>query len=428
MKLRFALPLAALFAAACQDAFTPLEPDNASEGQEPQARVLVGAPDLSELAGSIQGFGGMFIAEDGVPTVLLIEPSAASDAAQRATDFLSLRGIEAPSIRMQRAEFTLLQLDDWFQATSPKALGLRGTVFVDLDEKANRVTIGVVDQATAAEVRQLATRLGVPESAVQVVLSEPIQPLTELTEKVQTIDGGIQIGFSRYTCTLGFNARDTDFDGFVTASHCTETQGGEEDTRYYQPLPPVGPQGHGPFPGVEDDFIGTEDLDPLYVRGDGTADANGNICPRGKKCRYSDAARASYAIVAAYNPAKLFKTTDAEGSTTISGEYTITADGDPIVGTDVRKIGATTGRTTGEVTATNVDAQVVGGYLLFKQFFVAADSDAGDSGAPVFSGFDDDNVVLHGMLWGGTVVQTQETYVASPMSGIREDLGTLTTY
>ena len=129
----------------------------------------------------------------------------------------------------------------------------------------------------AGQVRAAVTRTGVPDAAVVVERVDPIVQVATLQNVVdRPVRAGVQINFPGYLCSVGFNATSNGQKSFVTASHCTNKQGGVEGTPYWQPLESVAPT-----------QIATEVDDPAYVKG-------GSGCPRGKSCRYSDASRAAY--------------------------------------------------------------------------------------------------------------------------------------
>ena len=110
-------------------------------------------------------------------------------------------------------------------------------------------------------------------------------------------------------------------------------------------------------------ILATEVADPVYVRG-------GAGCPKGKKCRYSDAARAAYANGTNQALGLIARTSGANnGSLDIVGSFSITADdctgsnqtgGCLAVGTVVNKVGRTTGWTSGAITNTCVNTGVQG--------------------------------------------------------------------
>ena len=132
----------AVLASACQDG--PAEPFTPGRVASPSQRALVGAPDQAELVEAMYGFGGLYIDDDGVPTLNVTDLGEVGGADGVVRDFLGRRGIRTQRLRMRQVEFTLPELDEWFVATSP-ILEESGAVFIDLDERANRVVIGVED-------------------------------------------------------------------------------------------------------------------------------------------------------------------------------------------------------------------------------------------------------------------------------------------
>ncbi|HET9425515.1 MAG TPA: hypothetical protein VFO55_09100, partial [Gemmatimonadaceae bacterium] len=189
---------------------------------------------------------------------------------------------------------------------------------------------------------------------------------------------------------------------------CTNTQGGVEGTTYAQPSRTVDPT-----------VIATEVDDPLYVKG-------GN-CPRGKKCRHSDASRALYSSGVASNRGDILKTTGANnGSLTVGGVFAVTSQDNTTknfqIGRILNKVGRTTGWSQGGVSRTCVNTNVSGSTVhQFCQTFVDAAVDGGDSGSPVFGITSGDNVELVGILWGGGT----NYFVMSPLASIQQELGSV---
>jgi len=279
---------------------------------------------------------------------------------------------------------------------------LAGVVFTDADERSGRLVVGVVDRDIEPSVHAWVNALGVPFQSVDVIETAPIVQVATLRDKVTPREGGLQIHFSNFLCSLSFIAVRNSVTGFVTASHCSDTQGAIDGTQYYQPLSTT-----------TDSFIGTEIADPAYLK-------NANGCPRGRKCRYSDANFSSGA--AALQLGAIAKTTGANnGSLETAGAFTITGEGTAAVGDTANKVGRTTGWTQGTVSRTCVDTGVSGSNIvLLCQVFVDAIVGGGDSGSPVFSG-SGSNVTLLGTLWGGNSAGTM--FVYSPISQIKQELG-----
>jgi hypothetical protein len=286
---------------------------------------------------------------------------------------------------------------------------------VDNDETTNRVRIGVVDLSSLGQVRAAVAQSGLPDDAVIIERAEPIVLVASLQNVIdRPVRAGVQIHFGQYVCSVGFNATDGTQKSFVTASHCTNTQGGVENTAYYQPLQ-----------SSSGGQIATEVEDPEYLR-------NSAGCPRGRKCRYSDAARAVYANGANQALGSIARTSAANnGSLEITGTFSITSDdcttvgGCLAVGQAVNKIGRTTGWTSGNITNTCVNTGVSGSSIVqLCQTFVSAGVAGGDSGSDVFQGTS--GVKLVGILWGGSSSGNQ--FVYSPFGNVTRELGTLITH
>jgi len=286
---------------------------------------------------------------------------------------------------------------------------LAGVVFTDGDETTGRLVVGVVDRDVEGLVRDRLPALGVFSQFVDVVETEPIVPVITLHDRVRPVVAGLQIHFSQYVCSLGFNAARNNVAGYVTAAHCSTKQGSADGTQYYQPL--------------ASEFIGTEIADPAFFK-------NKDGCPRGRNCRWSDSNFSDYANGVDFALGRIAKTTGANnGSLTIDGEFAITAEGVATVGQTVNKTGRTTGWTRGNVTRTNVNTGVSGSNIvLLGQVFVENTVQivaGGDSGSPVFH-IDGSTATLLGNLWGGNSSGT--LFVYSPIANIERELGLLTTH
>jgi hypothetical protein len=105
----------------------------------------------------------------------------------------------------------------------------------------------------------------------------------------------------------------------------------------------------------------------------------------------------------------------------------------PVVGETLNKVGRTTGRTQGVVSATCVNTNVTGTNItLLCQDFVNAGVAGGDSGSPVFRITNNPNsgdVRLYGVLWGGNSSGTQFVFSAIGSFNVQRstELGPLTT-
>jgi hypothetical protein len=375
--------------------------------------VQQGEPDDPvALARSVPGFGGFFVDEQGTPTIYLRDAAQRGTAERALTPWFSAHGRAPATMRVRKADFDWAALDRWFSQASVEALGIQGVVFADADEARNRVRIGVEDAAAAARVRAVLARLGVPASAVNVDVTQPIRQLVTLRDAVRPVVAGVQINFPGFLCSLGFNASRSGVRGFVTASHCTSTQGGVEGTPYWQPLESVRP--------IQ---VATETVDPIYTRG--------GSCPAGRKCRRSDAAFAKYINGTQNTLGRIARTSSTSPTDrTIVGSWTITSEAASssfTIGLGVNKVGRTTGWSQGPVTATCVNVNVSGTSITqLCQTIVSATVAGGDSGADVFTITSSTNVRLNGVLWGGS--SDGKTFVFSPLANVKGELGALTTH
>jgi hypothetical protein len=307
------------------------------------------------------------------------------------------------------------QLAAWFEHASPAALELAGVVYADHDEDNKRLVFGVEHPGAGRGIEMRLARLGIPSSAVSIVEAEPIYQLATLRDVFRPTKAGIQLHFGQFVCSLGFNADDGTQRSLVTASHCTNKQGGVEGTRYFQPLS-----------SVDGTVIATEVEDPDYFR-------NRNGCPKGKRCRFSDAARALYNSSVASLRGEIAATTGVNnGSLTVTGSsLNVTSQNNTSTtwanGTAIDKIGRTTGWTRGNVTASCVNTGVSGTNIVqLCQTFVTGSGtivQGGDSGSGTFRVTSGSNVELVGILWGGNGSGTQ--FVYSPLKQVRDELGPL---
>ena len=353
---------------------------------------------LALLNQELPGFGGMFYDDKGALNVYMVEGRSAGVS--------DLFGAEAQVLAGQY-EFSQLQ---HYRESLRDLLGDSDIVLIDVDERLNRVRVGVDRNAGELATRSAENRVAsfsVPAEAVVFERVDPIHPMAHtLSSAFNPVPGGVEINFPGFLCTLGFNVRFGDAGPcyFMTNSHCTNVQGGVESTPYLQPAGGAS--------------IGTEIYDPTYF--------SGAPCPAGRVCRYSDSAGAIYNSPGLCEFGAIARTT-APGSVAINHaipRWKIVAKlASPTVGMLMAKTGRTTGWSEGPVVATCVDTAVAGTNItLLCQSFVNAAVGGGDSGSPVFRRRLDSSLAqLAGLLWGGNGAGTQ--FVFSPMANIEFEVG-----
>ena len=303
-------------------------------------------------------------------------------------------------------------LPEWFATASPVVLDMPGAVFADHDEANNRLVFGAEHRGAANGIGVALTRMGIPAEAFEVRVVPPIHQVATLRDPFRPTIGGIQIHFHRFLCTMGFNADAGSERSFITNSHCTKHQGGEEQTEYFQPLSTVDPT-----------VIAEEVDDPKYF--------TGGVCPRSRKCRFSDASRARYTSGTPSEQGLLARTSGANsGSLTVTGTFEIVSQSNATTfanGTVANKVGRTTGWTQGVVVASCVSVNVGGTRITQLCQTVVQGAPLlrivgpGDSGSPVFLPAGGDDVDLIGILWGATA--DGNLYVFSPFANIVSELG-----
>jgi hypothetical protein len=414
--------VAALAIAACRDNPTPTGPDARPVSPNLQAsQAAADLPSAAELDRQIPGFGGVFLDRDGSPTIYLTRGAGRGPAERALAGYLGARGLSVAALHVREAQYGWQQLERWQDAATDGAFQIAGTVFVDNDETSNRVLIGVENAGSIGQVRAALARSGLPDDAVILNQVEPIVQVATLQNVIQnSVMAGVQINFPRYLCSLGFNAVKDGQASFVTASHCTNTQGGTESTPYWQPLQ-----------SVRSTQIAVEVDDPTYRKGAG--------CPGGRVCRYSDASRAAYmnGITGALGQIAQTSGPNNNSLDLVNGSFSITSNdcdgqtgklgGCLAAGATVNKVGRTTGWTQGSITNTCVNTGVQGSRIVqLCQTFVTAGVGGGDSGSDVFQITSGSNVKLAGILWGGSSSGTQ--FVYSPLFNVMQELGTLTTH
>ena len=401
-KALWAVALTALAAGACDSAPSTDPIDG------PQAVVSAEqATNPAALARAIPSFGGMYVDDFGRPTVYVTDMADAGSARAALREFANQNGRDAYDVQLVRANYRYDQLNSWYERSWPQVMELQGTVFSDLDEAHNKLLFGVENRGLATAVNAIMSARGIPADAYEVRVVEPVSNAATLRDVVNPKVGGLQIHFGNYLCTLGFNVSLNNVASFVTNSHCTNRQGGVEGTVYYQPTSTAAPTS-----------IATEVADPQYFKG--------GVCPKGKKCRYSDSSRAQYQNGTAFDLGGIASTNGS--NLTMTGTHNITAEAtgtSPVAtGGTVSKTGRTTGTSTGRVSNTCVNTGVQGSQIMqLCQTFVSAAVGSGDSGSPVYTG--SGSVTLVGILWGGS---GSTTFVFSPLASIKSELGNFTAH
>lgn len=359
------------------------------------------APTLDEALLQVEaaapGFGGMYYDDTG-RLVLRMKHAPAAPAAERAiAAIFGKEKIPAAGVVTQPATWSFGQLKAMQERVTPEVLSIAGVVLTDVDERNNRVAIGVENAEARSRVERVLERLGVTRAAIDLVEVSPIQP-SSLQWLWRPLAGGLQIETptpGKY-CTLGFSAFQNGTPGFVTNSHCTQTQGGVESTPAYQPTWP--------------DYVGTEVTDPSY--------ASGGSCPAGRLCRYSDSA-----FIQANSFNYYVAVTPGPNNTSVSNWLLVSGTVQyPSQGQTVHKTGRTTGTTSGTIQWACATINSTTPHTYFCNYIATNSTQiaaGGDSGSPVFLLSGNNSATLTGLLWGAGT----NHFAFAPLGSVQSELG-----
>lgn len=367
-----------------------------------------------EASQSIDGFGGAFIDDEDRLSVWIkqgAEKVSTKRVKQLLADILDDSTLRARDVHFLTAKYDFAKLKSWIDIATPKLLAMSGIISTDIDERMNRLVIGIEDVALEAAVRDAVDELRIPQEAVQVQQVNRVVLESSLRDAHRPLVGGLEI--ARYTsdgvyarCTLGFPAISSRIQGLVTNSHCSSQQYWPDrvKTRWGQPL----------STSVLTDVM-EEAIDPEYF--------TGGSCPSGRYCRHADALFALRINLTPVeqgsiaDPSPILRSYDWDGVS----KYKIVAARNPMVGETVVKVGKTTGQTSGVVSNGCVNISVSGTSMtLLCQAQASYSSSSGDSGSPVFRIISSGSgtVALVGIHWGSGGSH-------SPFANIEKDLGNL---
>lgn len=372
---------------------------------EVEAAAATADTQLVAAMKDVPEFGGAYVGTDGALHVWLTKPTATGAGRARA----AFAG--ATTVVVHRADYTFAQLKGWHDRLAG-LLGKSGVTLTDVDDRNNRLTVGVEDPAaTGKRVKASLALLGIPPAAVDIVTATPVTPT--LRDRNRPLRGGVLIQYAATNatgqCTLGLPAIRGGVFGFVTNSHCSSVRSSVDNGLYWQSTRAAG----------NSDLVGAEMVDPPFK--------TGGTCLTGERCRLSDTnfvrADAEVAVGRIARPAL--------NSTTWNGTDTfrVTNAFDTTVGNTVQKVGQATGRTQGTVVRTCASRTVRDTNItLLCQDLADYTSADGDSGAPVFeitNSPSTNDVKVVGIHWGSSVIDNRLISTFSGWRFILPELGFL---
>ncbi|HEX8319258.1 hypothetical protein [Longimicrobium sp.] len=411
---------ASLGSAVAQDTQGPRHGPERIRPQGPPGRQFRSIDEEFKHVASVVpgGFGGWFFDAQGRPNVYLLEPAQRGAAVTALIPFLRDRTItvggrnrpDIANIQVLQGQYDFPSLLNWRQQIEASASEIPSITHVDIQERTNRVVVGVETDEGITHVRRVLDRLSIPSGAVIVERRPRQAPALTLQQRASSVAGGYLIQHSGAGCTLGFNGWRWSGSAweslFITAMHCGR-RGVDEDLRWYQISVTN-----------SNDFIGTEHLDPPFVEMPGTS------CGSAHKCRYADA-MAGLWQASRWGYGRIARTTGV-GSLTVDAsrpEYRIIGEVPWVdYGEEVWALGSTTGFKKGNVNETCFSSYPEAGKQLLCQDGASLLAAGGDSGGPVFSPSGYEGwVYLRGLRWGSNGAM-------SSMINIEDDLGALDTF
>jgi hypothetical protein len=388
------------------------------------------------------GFGGSFKNAAGQTVVWIKDISKSADALNTLMGFQpgdakSYHRTERSNVIFMQGTYDWRDLNAWFRGALD--VWRDGVVGMDIDERTNKLYIGVDNTGIKPALERDLQRAGIPLEAVDIEYMAtivpsgggPVPPVTELQTMTLRSNfdppyhSGIQHGATGIpndsTCTMGAIVRITSsINGYLTASHCTDVMFRDDGNDHFQPT-------------IDDDNIGEEYDDRGHVPGyDG--------CDTGEQCRLSDAALVRFTTASDGSDRGHIARTTGIGSITLTSadddEFTI-YDDEPAcplwvnelncfpnpVGTELHYVGRTSGWEQGELTRMcMVTAYRIGNttYRIFCVDEVEGATAGGNSGAVALERTSDPyDVNMWGMLTSGRT--TNDFWYISRIESIRQE-------
>lgn len=354
----------------------------------------------------VDSFGGMYIDEDGVFNVMLVnggDENLARETISNETSIRKQKAFHNAPLQVNDAQFRFKELAAWRELSTAYLLTSSEYDYVistSISHKDNKVAIGIDENKWFQEhLDQLedymVNTLNIPEDAIMFENEEVEIDDWELEEEdidFSTLDGsirdkqrplvgGLNTRRGGSLCTLGFLGTLGDTEVFVTNSHCTDNPHRESNTKIYQGSS-----------SKESDLAGIEILDGPYSYA--TCVRPNNEC---WPCRWSDSAVIAipYDVEAARG--YIAKTTRESTEWMVNGGTTIDKN-DPVFtvvdvefdlfeGMPVQKVGAKSGWSSGEITRTCVDSRRSSHEIILQCQYRGnySTSGGGTSGSPVFT-------------------------------------------
>jgi hypothetical protein len=421
---------------AQQDALAPDRMMKSQERAATTARSLLGPaadtmnPDEAEaaIADRVPGFAGWVHTEDGKTIARMTRSSGLFDqsekqGADKQNSEAKWKSMNTPSANLakslgdsgdvRKAQWDSRQLLE-FKNKIFSIASAKGVIAVSIDRDANRLDVAYNQDLDVPAVQALTARLagsGVPMAAMSMRAAElPKRHATvgtSLRSQPLPLAGGAQFNFSTtsgtFVCSVGVPARINGVQGFMTASHCSQSvYNVSAGTRMTSPG------------GA---FVGSETIDPP-----------GRSCalPDTLGCREADALFVSGGPANAVDFGKIMYTNF--GSLNVVGVLNVQGTLNyPSVGQTIYKTGRTTGLTRANVARVCVDTLVsepdgnTYGALCSVEVATGSFIAGGDSGSSVWT-YNGVGPIITGIISYGS----SNTGGFSPWGGVVKEFGAVT--
>ena len=396
-----ALPLVLGSIIGCADSREDrvVEPHRSALDQSVSKRRVTLDDRFDEITSTIPAFAGLYLNDDGELIVRMVggaAPIGLTSAIQAVMG--ALPGKPGRPVHVEPADYDFHTLRQYFLTFMSDRTNRRSLVMMDLDERRNRVVIGVRESSAVAAVKETLAQLGIPQQAVEVEVRPADVPVSSLQDISNPVVGGVQVQprdeltFAGYVCTGSFNVQlpaDTTKLYVLTAAHCTSNVDSLASDYLYQP---------DPFHVYPATRVALE-----YAEKSWASMPSEPTCPSGALCRYADAAMFRYDNATTGALGRIGRTphyTDATHPFTLTrdtADFHITGElpaADFVVGQWVSKVGRTTGWSAGKIHQTcftfYYDYAPERDYACQYRAYDAMNAGVnnfvygGDSGAPVF--------------------------------------------
>ncbi len=397
-------------------------------------------PMLDELFAMVNsqapGFAGMYRSGQSGITILVTAKGNNAQIEQVVRSvFHELDWQNVSAITFKPAQWEVSELQGWHRRL-PEAVASSALIWSDFDEVHNVIRVGVSEISDLAAMSSSVSAIGAPVGAIIFQHSKPFKSMQLLTASHRPTVGGVMIslsdtlnrkfGAAMGQCTLNSNVRetyDTAHEYFITAGHCSDDPVGV--------FANLGAVVYQPDSATNPTPIGTEYFIPNAWVAGGT-----DNCPVTLTCKYSDAAVYQYSSKSLSNFGYLARDSSFSSTLGVHGsafrvdsfhvdsevpEAYLLASDTATCNTFMHKVGWRTGWTFGCVVKTCYTIYYTT-KALTCQYNVAAESDGGDSGSPVFMWVSPgvNQAWLGGLLTGGF---EDDYYSFSSIAGMHNDLG-----